>query len=175
MQATAEKTRLVFITGPESSGKSSLAAALGQALSCPWVPEHARTYLADLSRPYQQADIPLLGRQQWSIQRAERAATSAPFLICDTGFLVLKVWMEYRYQQVDPWIEEQFVQTAAHRYLLCKPDIPWEPDPLREHPQQREALFALYQETLEAYAKPYTIISGPSFTYRLATAVAALQ
>jgi nicotinamide riboside kinase len=83
--------------------------------------------------------------------------------------------MEYRFGEVDPWIEQQFIETPTHRYLLCKPDIPWEPDPLREHPQQREALFHLYLKALQDYEKPYTIIEGADFAKRLQRAKALLR
>ncbi|HKK77121.1 MAG TPA: ATP-binding protein [Saprospiraceae bacterium] len=175
MSNRKKQAKLIFVTGPEASGKSSLATALGKKIPCPWVPEYAREYLAELSRPYTPEDILRIGQRQWQIQRNMQALTTAPFLICDTGFLVLKVWMEYRYGEVDPWIEEQFIQTPARHYLLCKPDIPWEPDPLREHPQQRDELYQLYLKALQDYQKPFTIIDGDDFRKRLIRARSVLQ
>lgn len=167
--------KFVFITGPESSGKSHLAKALNEHLAYPWVPEYARSYLAALDRSYEKEDIVRIGREQWQLQQNMRKLSQAPYLICDTGFLVLKVWMEYQYGEVDPWIEQQFIQTPAYHYLLCKPDIPWETDPLREHPQQREELFQLYLKALQDYNKPYTIIEGADFAKRLQRAKALLR
>jgi nicotinamide riboside kinase len=43
---------------------------------------------------------------------------------------------------------------------LCAPDIPWEPDPLRENPLNREMLFGLYLEQLEKYGRNFTILTG---------------
>jgi nicotinamide riboside kinase len=45
-------------------------------------------------------------------------------------------------------------------YFLCAPDIPWEPDPLRENPLNREMLFGLYLEQLEKYGRNFTILTG---------------
>ena len=45
-------------------------------------------------------------------------------------------------------------------WLLCKPDLPWEPDPLRENPDDRERLFERYEELLDQLGKPYAVISG---------------
>jgi nicotinamide riboside kinase len=45
-------------------------------------------------------------------------------------------------------------------HVLCAPDIPWEPDKLRENPEDRDALFLRYVETLEKMRKPYLIVEG---------------
>lgn len=174
MSNQSELPKFIFVTGPEASGKSRLTEALGKKWNAPWVPEYAREYLSALDRPYQEEDILRIGQQQWKLQQNMQQLTRAPFLFCDTGFLVLKIWMEFRYGKVHPWIEEQFVKTPAHVYLLCRPDIPWEPDPLREHPQQRAELFALYVESLEAYQKPYRIIEGTDFKERLDLALRSI-
>ena len=44
--------------------------------------------------------------------------------------------------------------------LLCRPDIPWEPDPLRENPHDRDRLFAVWEREMQALGLPYTIIEG---------------
>ena len=43
-------------------------------------------------------------------------------------------------------------------YLLCKPDIKWEKDPLREHPKNRMELFQLYKKELENLNHKYYIL-----------------
>ena len=50
----------------------------------------------------------------------------------------------------------------ADLYLLCRPDIAWAPDPLREHAsiEDREALFRLYKQNLDEFHLPYRIIEG---------------
>jgi nicotinamide riboside kinase len=59
-------------------------------------------------------------------------------------------------------------------YLLCDIDLPWQADPLREHPQQREALFQLYQQELEKLGVNYKIIRG-SGEQRLSNAISAIE
>ncbi|MFP6606898.1 MAG: ATPase, partial [Myxococcota bacterium] len=61
-------------------------------------------------------------------------------------------------------------------YLLAKPDLPWQPDPLRESPTDRDRLFGVYQTTLDAYGYPFTEIEGEGDArYQLAEAAVREQ
>lgn len=150
--------RIVF-TGPESSGKTTLAQHLAAHYGAPWVPEYARTYLNRLSRPYEAKD--LLEIAQGQLYREDRISAGSPrLLLCDTDLLTIKIWAAYKYQAVDPWIVEQVAQRPYDHYFLCKPDLPWEDDPLRENPDDREELYQRYREELLHYQKPFTEIEG---------------
>lgn len=147
----------VVITGPESSGKSTLAQALAEHYQAPWVPEYSRDYLNELDRKYEEKD--LLTIAQGQVQREDDFAQKQPgLLICDTSLVVLKVWSEYVYNHCHPWILQQIESRFVDLYLLCSPDIPWEPDPLRENPSDRDVLFTMYQHSLEG--KPTVVIQG---------------
>ena len=73
-----------------------------------------------------------------------------------------KIWSEYKYGKCDKWIIEQIEKqkTENRFYLLCKPDIPWKADSLRENPINREELFEIYKEELEKLKHNYVIIEG---------------
>ncbi len=139
----------VRVTGPESSGKTTLARALAWCLDGHYVEEQARPYLAGLNRPYREEDLPEI----WAAQlRAEQYArdSSASFVICDTGPEVIQIWSEVKYGQC---AERVLAASAGRAYdltLLCAPDLPWTYDPLREHPKEeaRWGLFARYRELL---------------------------
>ena len=148
--------RKIVITGPESSGKTTLAASLAKHYQVPWVAEYARDYLNQLDQPYQEKD--LLTIAQGQISREDRAAQITDLLICDTSLLVIKIWSEYRYDHCHPWILEQLAQRPVDLYLLCIPDIPWEYDPQRENAQDRDILFKQYQQALTD--QPYVTIQG---------------
>ena len=45
-------------------------------------------------------------------------------------------------------------------WLLCKPDMPWQADPLRENPHDRDRLFGVYEGMLKWLEKPYVIMQG---------------
>ena len=61
-------------------------------------------------------------------------------------------------------------------YLLCKPDIPWVKDELREYPDEkpRQELFQIYKDILINQQTPWVEISG-SFDERNQKAVAAID
>ena len=157
----------IVITGPESSGKTTLAEELALHYKTAWVPEYARIYLNQLDRPYREED--LLEIAQGQVQQEDEAARLNPrLLVCDTSLLVVIIWSTYRYGHCHPWIEEQWRQRPVDHYLLCRPDLPWQPDPQRENPHNRDELFVLYQRALQT--KPHKIIEGNEPT-RLGTSI----
>ena len=161
----------ISVVGPESSGKSTLSQALAQALHAPWVAEYVREYFTNKgSSDYELADIVAIARGQLA---AEAAFADAPLLICDTTALVCKIWAEVRYQHCPAELLALYQPQDYALHLLTRPDMPWEPDPLRENPNDRDALFDLYEADLKASGARYIIVSGKQ-AERLAVALAAV-
>lgn len=153
--------RRVVITGPESSGKTTLALDLARRLHGAYVPEMAREFLADLGRPYVEEDLVGIARAQVAKEDAMSATLGANgLLVCDTDLITIRIWSEEKYGRCDPWIEQQTEVRPYDLWLLCSPDMPWEPDPLRENPHDRDRLFAVYRAMLERLNKPYAIMEG---------------
>ena len=147
----------VIITGPESSGKTTLVQSLAAHYQTSWLPEYARSYIDQLDRPYQEEDLLKIAEGQ--VQQEDTAARSHPrLLLCDTSLLVIKIWSDYRYGRCHPWITEQLAKRPVDHYLLCRPDLAWEPDPQRENPHDRDELFSLYQQALRT--QTHTTIEG---------------
>ncbi len=149
----------IVLTGPESTGKTTLARALAAALNGVFVPEFARTYLAATDGKYTAADLPKIAAGQAEAEINARFGESN-YLICDTSFLVLKVWSEYKYGAVSDLISTFLQEKPADFYLLCGTDIPWEADPLRENPNEREELYDIYKKELRALRVPYLEVKG---------------
>ena len=170
-----QKPKRILILGPESTGKSTLASALGAYFQEPWVPEVAREYLEKLDRPYTYEDLLLIGKRQLS-QEDELAARAKHFLFCDTDLRVIQVWSQHRFGKVDPWVLDEIARRTYDLILLCAPDLPWQADPLREHPdlEIREQLFEQYLEITQQSGFPFTIISGDA-SARLRTSVEAIR
>lgn len=149
----------IAITGPESTGKSSLCKQLAEHYNEPWVPEVARTFIDNLNRPYTADDILEIAKLQVK-QEDLKAQKARQFLFCDTELIVTKIWSEHKYQKCNPWILDQIAKPSYFLYLLCDIGLPWEPDPQREHPHLREHFFNLYAKELEDRKLNYKIVSG---------------
>lgn len=169
------KPKRILLLGPESTGKSTLAAKLADYYQEPWVPEVARAYLEKLNRPYDFDDLLHIGRQQMQLED-ELARDATHYLFCDTDLRVIQVWSHYHYGKVDPWVLEELERRTYDLILLCATDLPWQVDPLREHPdlEIREQLFKQYLEITKQSGFSFQIISGDAST-RFNTSVEAIR
>lgn len=162
---------IIAIVGPESSGKTSLAESLAGEFSVPWLPEYARQYLA--GRPeYSEADLEEIGRGQLARESAFIAA-NPDFVVLDTDLIVISVWWHDRFGHVPAWVKGHLDRQPPRHYLLTRPDLPWEPDPLRVSPLDRERLFGLYRELLSDRGFRFHEIYGQGAA-RLERAVSAV-
>jgi NadR type nicotinamide-nucleotide adenylyltransferase len=156
-----EKKKIIRIavTGPESTGKTTLAKELAKKYNTVWVPEIARAYLTHLNRPYEEKDLAEIARLQR--EEEEKLISKANQIIfCDTEMLVIKIWSEFKYKRVAPYILNELRNQKYNAYLLCGTDLPWEYDVLREHPGMRDSLYKLYYSELEKMNAPFIEVWG---------------
>lgn len=146
----------IAITGPESSGKTTLAKLLGEKLNGTVFPEYARSYLENLNREYTKEDLDEICNGH----RNQFTQSESEIQIVDTDFIVLKIWSEVRFGSVSKLISEAVDTNQFDLHILCTPDIPWEYDPQREHPNQREELFQLYRMEFISSQKKFIEVSG---------------
>jgi NadR type nicotinamide-nucleotide adenylyltransferase len=165
--------RNIAITGPESTGKSILSEQLASHYNTAWVPEYAREYLELLGKPYNEEDILHIAHGQLSHEDLQRSKANG-YLFCDTELVVTKIWSEVKYKRCDPWILDTIASHRYELYLLCDIDLPWQYDPLREHPDQRQYLFDLYYNELKSRNYPFEVVRGTG-PARLAHAVGLID
>src|SRR5690606_19241490 len=95
-------------------------------------------------------------------------------LFCDTNLVVIKIWSEFKYGSCDPAILTLMNRQTYDLHLLTDVDLPWEDDPLREHPHKRQELFELYKTELESTQTNFVLIKG-DYTSRRAAAIKAVE
>ena len=149
----------IAIIGPESSGKTSIAQQLANQLDTVWVPEFAREYLENLGRPYEEIDLLEIAKGQLALEK-RMEPNASEWLICDTNLVVILIWSQEKFGKIAPELETLFQPEIYALHLLMKPDLPWEPDPLREDPHRLNELFDIYREFLDKRNIPYQIVSG---------------
>ncbi|MFA5816950.1 MAG: ATP-binding protein [Bacteroidales bacterium] len=149
--------RFFFITGAESTGKSTLTEELAKQFGGIGIPEYARTYLESINRHYNYADVESIARRQIELIYQNR---KNPIVFFDTCLINLKVWFREVYNDVPGWLEEEIPRAGQGIYLLCEPDLPWQYDPLRENPHRREYLSEQYEQELNAAGFTYFRVFG---------------
>ena len=153
----------VCICGPESTGKTTLSKWLVNNLNsqysdiCRTVPEYARAYLQQASKPLNITDMLHIARGQF-ISETTDCGTLTPLLICDTGVDASKVWSEFLFAHSSPELDSLCSNSHYDLYLICAPDVPWVDDGLRYLPKAGKAFFQRLLTLIHSKAAPNTVI-----------------
>lgn len=143
-------------TGPESSGKTTLSKAIAEKIQANYYPEFSREYLNKRNGTYTKKDLDEIALGQFEfINQIDKKNQ-----VYDTEMLVIQIWSEFKYHSCSELILNLVQQQQIDHYFLCSPDIPYEEDPLRECPEQRDELFDIYLNKLTTYKVPFSIIKG---------------
>ncbi len=191
-----QEIKKIVIIGPESTGKSTLCSLLAAHYHTTWCAEYAREYLLLNGTAYTFEDLLTIARGQLLLQEeAEQhiynttlangklppgivhpARPGSKLLFIDTDMYVMKVWCEYVFGKCHQFILNEIVQRRYDLYLLCKPDIAWVQDELREYPdeQTRITLYHIYRDLLINQQVPWAEVSG-NFEQRLKMGIAAVE
>lgn len=174
----------IVIIGPESTGKSTLCEQLAQHYGCLWCPEFAREYLLTNGTNYNYDDLLNIAKGQLALEdeyiqmlkSSQLTANSSPLLFIDTDMYVMKVWSEFAFGKCHSYILNQIAERKYDLYLLCKVDLPWVKDELREYPdpETRHQLYLIYKDMMINQSIPFIEISG-NYEERLKKAIEAVN
>jgi NadR type nicotinamide-nucleotide adenylyltransferase len=148
----------VALLGGESSGKSTLAAALAAALGTTAVAEYGRERWEAQGGRLDRADLLAIALEQ--VRREDAALLAAHrFLVCDSTPLTTRFYAEEMFGDVDP----RLAAVAARRYdvtFLCAPDFPFVQDGTRQDAAFRDRGHAWYLRELARAGVAFTELRG---------------
>jgi len=153
----------IAVIGPESSGKSTISKYIAKEFDAVLVEEYAREYLLNLDNPtkYIIEDLIKIARVQYD-KSIHTIDSRNKICICDTEILTVKIWAEDKFNNCPDEIESLFQKQQFDLYLLCKPDIEWEYDVLREDEDRRDYIFNIYHKYCNNFNLNYVEIEGDS-------------
>ncbi len=153
--------KCIVLTGPESTGKTTLSIQLADYYNTKCFPEFAREYIENINRKYTYEDLILIAEKQIRILNGIHGDKTKEFAFFDTGLIITKIWFQEVYNKVPEFIEKAIETIKVDLYLLCYPDIEWVEDSVRENGgDKRFELFDKYKEELEKRKFNYFIIKG---------------
>jgi nicotinamide riboside kinase len=174
----------IAVYGPESTGKTELAARLAAHFRAPLVAEYARERW-DAQGALGLEDMLPIAQEQWRREdEAVRAASNVlhyngpGVVICDTEALTTMLWSDLLYGTTPEEVRRGAEQRCRNYalYLLLDIDVPFAPDPQRcfPDPADREKAMRVWRGALDRRRLPYELISG-NWAARERAAVAAVE
>ena len=154
---------VVAVTGSESTGKTTLANDLARHFGTLWVPEYSRIYAdekaARSGTPLDARDVEPIARGQIAAEDRGLAAARG-LLILDTDLVSTTIYARHYYGSSPAWIDAAASARRADLYLLCDIDVPWIADAVRDRPDVRAHMHALFVDALDALGARYATIRG---------------
>jgi len=173
-----EGVKRIAVFGPESTGKTTLTAALAAHFGEPWSREFVREYWDTHGATITAGDLDAIARGQIAAEDSA-AAAARRVAFCDTDLLTCVLWDDLLFPgHCPPWARAEADRRARDfaLYLLCDTDLAFEPDPQRCFPDAagRAMCRRLWRETLVNRGLPFVEIHGAG-REREAAAIAAVD
>jgi NadR type nicotinamide-nucleotide adenylyltransferase len=164
--------RIVF-TGSESTGKSTLAAAVAKHYGVEVVPEFVRAFAEQRGGAIEFSDHGQIARGQMALED-EYVARARTLVIQDTDLLSTVVYCKHYFGRCPEWIEEAARARRPDLYVLCGTDVPWIADGVRDRGHMRNEMQELFIAAVAASQAASASISGAP-DVRLARAIDIIE
>jgi NadR type nicotinamide-nucleotide adenylyltransferase len=148
----------VALLGGESTGKTTLAAALALALGTTWASEYGRELWERQDGVLRFEDMEHIAQRQLLLEQ-QQAGTAHGVLLCDTTPLTTLFYSEAMFGRATELLQ----QLAKRRYaltLLCLPDFPFVQDGTRRDDTFRRHQHDWYERALDGLGVDYKELGG---------------
>ncbi|GLC27431.1 ATP-binding protein [Roseisolibacter agri] len=159
---------VVVLTGPESTGKTTIAAWLARRFDVPWSAEGARAYVDarlaedravqlgfDTVTPIAELHVALEDAAD-----ADAARRGSPMVVRDTDLISTVAYSRALYGTAPEWVVGAARARRGDHYLLCDVDAPWVADHVRGEAGDRFAMRDVFMETLAEMGADFTVLAG---------------
>lgn len=155
----------IVVLGAESTGTTTLAAALAEALGTTWVPEYGRQWSAErpggLDRPWESEEFDIIAAEQSRQEDLAARTVPVPWLVADTDALATAVWHERYVGCRSPTVEALALSRSPALYVLTGDEIPFVQDGLRDGEHLRGWMTQSFRDVLAAQTSPWIEVAGP--------------
>lgn len=168
---------LISIVGGESTGKSSLAAALGERLPAIVVEEFLRTWVQQRGRvpTSSEQSAVMTGQRAAEVTALRRAALiGPPWVVSDSGPLMTAVYSIQYYGDASPLPLALEWTAQSDAVVWCQDDFPWQPDPQRDGAHARTKSQQILATIFAANPHLPVLAVGGAFSKRVETVLSAL-
>jgi NadR type nicotinamide-nucleotide adenylyltransferase len=154
----ASFVRRICLLGGESSGKSTLAAALADHLGTRHVPEYGRELWEERKGDLRFEDMRTIATAQVA-REEEEAGKAFRYLFCDTSPLTTLLYTRRLFHRSDPVVEE-LAERPYDLTVLCEPDFAFVQDGTRQDARFRDTQHAWYVDELTRRGTPWLQVGG---------------
>lgn len=147
----------ICLYGPESVGKTTLAAELALDFNGIFVPEVSKDMV--ISNDFTINDIIQIGKAQTAaILKAQKQNNQ--LVICDTDLITTEIYSKIYLNNVPEILYDLEKKLHFDIYFLLDIDVPWVPDGLRDLGNRREEVYNIFKNELEKRGINYWKVKG---------------
>ena len=166
----------VCLLGAESTGTTTMTAALAERFATVWVPEYGREYSVPKDArgdAWTTDEFVMIARRQQALED-ELARDANRILFCDTDALTTAMFHEQYMGSRAPEVEAIARSRTYDLTFLTADDFPWVDDGTRASPVARARMQRRFEEELRARLEPVVELRG-SHEARLVAAISAID